>query len=164
MADLTPEAQAQLAELATTLAHNPKTRRQFVSLVREVDPTKRFLDVEAEELKETVTAEFAKRDAAAEKAKIEAAQEAARHALTSRYSEDDIKKIEEGMTKHGIADYEVGAKLYAADAVMANPRPEPRSQTWEMPKMTAADVQNPSKYALNNAYAVIDEFRGRKPH
>lgn len=161
---LTPEAQAQLAELATTLAHNPETRRQFVNLVRKVDPTKRFADVESDELKESMQAEFAKRDQAAEANRILGAQAAARNALTSRYQEEDITKIDELMAKHGISDYEVGAKLYAADMRPADPRSEVRSQTWEMPKMTAENVQNPGKYALNNAYAVIDEIRGRKPH
>ena len=52
MTNLSPEAQAQLAKLATDLANNPKTRKKFVGLVREIDPSKRFPDVENEEMRE----------------------------------------------------------------------------------------------------------------
>lgn len=162
--ELTPEAQAQLAQLSMDMAHNPKTRRKYVELVREIDPSRRFADVEGDELKESMQAEFAKRDADAERNRILAGQAAARNALTSRYEEKDILEIESVMTKYGLSDYEAGAKLYAADHKPADPRAELRSQTWEMPKMSADDVKNPGKYALNNAYAVIDEIRGRKPH
>src|SRR5258708_36113 len=64
MTNLSPEAKAQLVKLATDLAHNPKTRKQFVGLVKEIDPTRRFPDVEADEIREEMTREFEKRDAA----------------------------------------------------------------------------------------------------
>ena len=84
-----------------------------------------------------------------------------------RYSEDDIKKIEDLMQKKGLIDYEDGATLWAATEPQPGPLDEDpvRSSTWEIPQF-ARFKDDPAKASKEIAYEVIREIqqkqRGRR--
>lgn len=167
MSSLSPEAQAQLSKLATDLAHNPKTRKRFVNLVKEIDPSKTFPDVELEDLRESIEAKFADRDhqEAARKATRKLERQRASLIESGRFKEEDVEKIEkEVMEAHGISDYEVAATYYGAITKPVTPTSEIKSQTWKMPPMTKDDISNIGHHTLQNAYAVIDEIKGKRVH
>jgi hypothetical protein len=159
----------ELGNLALKLAGNPKTRRQFLKQVKEVDPNYRApADVQLEEFKEET-----KREREEERIRYNAqVQQArsgqARQKLISdgRYTEDQVKEIEEKvMKRYGLHDYEAASKLYAADLEPTKPSNNQRGrhgQIWEFPDLPGL-LQNPEKAASDAAYAVIDELRsGRR--
>lgn len=155
---LTPEAQAQLAELTQALAHNPKTRKKFVGLVKEIDPSRRFPDVELDDMREEL-----KRDREAEKLEREAEKtrirlETQKDSLKSRYDDKAIEEIEKVMEKYGISDYDAGAKLYAADLKPAAPTYEENDHRWKMPGIEMKDFGNLKQISRGKAYQVIDEI------
>lgn len=166
MADqqLSPEAQAQLAKLATDLAHNPKTRKKFAGLVREIDPSKRFPDVEADDLREEMTREFEKRDQKRESERALAVQEAQRSALSSRYEEKDIVEIEKLMEKKGISSYEDGAILYAATVKPSTPTYAADDHRWTLPKMEIKDFGNLKQDSRSKAMQAVDDISRNRAH
>lgn len=166
--NLDPEAQKQLAELMVGMSKNPKTRKEFTRLVREVNPSMSFPDVEKEEMRETITSEFAKRDQENETKRVKERLEAQRSSLitSGRFKEEDVGKIEkEVMEKHGISDYEVAAKVYAADMRPASPTPEIKSRVWEMPMASLGKeaLGNMDNFARNEAYKAIDDIKKKRP-
>ena len=176
---LTPQEQAELADLAVALAHNPETRGVVAEAVRKIgakdkrvagfvasfddvnpampkvadDPKKKPLP--AGDLDERFAAEEGKRRVASDKAQ----RAATRQMLldSQRFTETSMTKLEEFMEANGYENYEHAAILYAHE----NP-PTVRPQTgashgWQMP---AGDVlKDPRKTALDKAYVVVDEIR-----
>ncbi len=162
MADLSPEAQAQLAKLATDLANNPKTRKGFTKLVREIDPSKRFPDVETDEIREEMRKEFETRDADRKKEAALAKIEAQKNGLKSRYDDKAIGEIEALMEKLGISDYDIAARLYASEIAAATPRSGEYVEDdhkWSLPKFDVKDIPNLTQNARANAYKALDEVR-----
>lgn len=160
-----PETAQQLAELAMAIAHNPKTRKGYTKLVREIYPDRRFADVETDEIREDIKKEFEQRDLQRRAEETKRAQESARASLitSGRFKEEDVQKIEkEVMEKHGISDYEVAAKVYNADLKPARPTPEVQSRTWNMPTVKKGDLDNLGKIALEKAYGVVDEITSKR--
>ncbi len=163
MSTLTPEAQAQLAKLATDLANNPKTRRQFVGLVKEIDPSKRFPDVESDEMREAIEKKFEERDQAEEMKRVQRKLAKQRAALEGRYGEDDIKEIEKFMEQKGYTDYEDAAIIYGAKIKPATPTYDVKDHTWEMPKIDMKDMGNLPQRRRSSLMSAIDEVqRNRK--
>lgn len=167
MADkkLSPEAQSQLADLALQLAHDPKTSKQYKKLVKELHPDRHFPDVEVDDLREEVKTLLAARDQKEESDRVNQGLRAQRNGLitSGKFTEEDVKKMEtDVMEKHGISDYEVAAKVYAADTRPANPTPEIKSRVWEMPKLAKEDIDNINQHTLKNAYAVVDEITAQR--
>lgn len=162
MVDLTPEAQAQLAKLMTDLANNPKTRKKVVGLIKEIDPSRRFPDVEAEELEEKMQREFDKRDQLRETERVNRRLEKQKAALSDRYDDKAIGEIESLMQKKGISDYEDGAMLYAAVTKPATPTYEVNDHKWSLPAIEIKDFGNLKQRSLANAYQAIDDLRRKK--
>lgn len=161
--NLDPAAQAELAKLAIDLANNPDTRKDFARLTKRVQPNRRFPDVEADEAKEMIAAEFEKRDQAEAAKKAERKLERQRDKLKERYEDKDIEEIEKLMEKHGLADYELGSRLYAADTKPAQPTSQPDDHQWKMPNIEVKDFNNLRQISRAKAYSVIDEIaRNRK--
>ncbi len=166
---LTPEAQAELADMALALAHNPKTRKGFAKLAKEAGAPYRFNDVEAEEAVVAAAGKVVD-DKFAETERQRAARETERRLneqrqslITSgRYDEATVKdKIEPFMAEKGIVDYNDGAVLYGH----ANPAPDPRREitgrgAWEMPKGNW--ITDRIATSRKEAYAEIDAIRARR--
>ena len=153
-----------LAELAMKLAANKDTRKPFLNAVKQVDPNRRFPSQEVEDLRAEVAAERERekeeRKLEEERKAIEARLGAQRQSLIGRgFTEDQLKEVEEVMTKYGMTDYEAGADLYQARKPVAPPAgPSP---TWEFPTLEGL-IENPAAAARNEAFKVITELkRGR---
>src|SRR5438876_991541 len=115
--NLDPAAQAELADLALSLAHNPKTRKKFAAAVKEAGLPYRFNDVEAEQsvleaAGSVVKDQLATRDREDQARQTQARLNAQRADLiaSGRYDEATVKdKIEPFMAEKGIVDYNDGA-------------------------------------------------------
>jgi hypothetical protein len=162
----TPEQRThrELAELMIGLSNDEKVGKIVKRRITELNPTRRFADVEADDLRAELNTFKAETKAERDQEKALARQEAARHALTSRYGDEDIAKIEELMTANGLGDYELGARLYAAETTPARPTHETKSQTWKAPSIKLNELDNLNNSTLDKAYAVVDQLRGRNVH
>jgi hypothetical protein len=176
-ANLSPEAQADLANLFYSLSQDPKTRKEIGKLVRKARPdtphAMAFKDVEIEERFESFEETQASREQERRNAEILTRMNAQRVRLLTggedggrQYSEDDVKKIEALMQKKGISDYEDGATLYAATLPPVDPRPgddipSPHGATWEFPAWDQF-AQNPDKAARNEAHSAITELMRKR--
>lgn len=158
MTNLSPEAQAQLAKLSMDLANNPKTRKQFVGLVKEIDPSKRFPDVETDALREEFAAARENDKLEREKEKTMARLEAQKGMLKSRYDDAAIGEIEKLMEKLGISDYDVGARIYAAETKAATPTYQANDHRWNLPAVEQKDYANLKQNTRAKAMQVIDEL------
>lgn len=173
---LDPAVAADLAKLANDLAHNPKTRKQFGKLVKEVAPdsthAKAFYDVEAEDRFEAFRQEQADKEIKnAQAAALERMNQRRAALLTGgndgsgpKYDEETVGKIEKFMQDRGITDYDDGAVLYASkNPPVSKPENEPpkHGATWEFPQW-AEYSKDPVGASRNAAYKVIDEFAARK--
>lgn len=156
--NLDPQAQAVLAQLAVDLANNPETRKDFARIAKKVDPKRRFPDVEADEAKELIASEFEKRDQAEAMQKATRKAERARAKVAEKYDDESMKEIESLMEKHGIADYEVAAKLYSADAKPATPTPQAGDYKFTMPNIEVKDFGNLKQIQRDRAYQAIDDI------
>lgn len=165
MVELNAEAQKQLADMFVTMANNPKTRAQTVKLAREAGLTLNLPDVEAATMREEMDAKLAERDSRDEQRRVIERQQRQRAALISErgFTDDDVTKMEkEVMEKHGIGDYEVAAKIFAADTTPASAVPEMNSGVWEMPAFPKEMMTSPRNFARKEAYKVIDENRRKR--
>lgn len=161
--DLSPQQKEQLAELMYNIGNNPKTRKQTLKAIKEIDPDARFSDLEAEDLRQEIEEKFSEQEQLRLGREAQERQQRQRDSLVSsgRYSEEDLPKIEETMQKYGITDYEAGAKLYGADVEPARPTPEIKGRVWEMPSFEGLK-ENPQTWGRKEAYKVIDELRSTR--
>jgi hypothetical protein len=169
-----PLVAADLARLALDLSHDPATRKEFGKLVKKAKPNSphanAFADVEMDDKFESWKAQQEQERIKAQQDAVLTRMNAQRTALLTggadgsgkKYSEDDVKKIEELMQKRGITDYEDGAILYAA--TLPPPTPKPPSDipahgsTWEFPEW-ATFGKDPVRASRNIANQVIGEFQ-----
>ena len=174
--NLSPEAQADLANLFFQLSQDPKTRKEIGRLVRKARPdtphAMAFKDVEIEERFESFEEQQTAKDLKRQQDEVLARMNAQRARLLTaedggrQYSEDDVKKIEALMQRKGISDYEDGATLYAATLPPVDPRPgeEPIPQhgsTWEFPRWSDFGA-DPIKASRNEAHQAITELMRKR--
>lgn len=155
---------AELGKLALKVANNPKTRRQFLKAVKEVEPDRRFPDQDVEDLREEVRAELDNERQERERERLAERLEAQRQGLLGRFTEEQIQDIEKTvMPKYGISDYEAAAKIYGADLAPALPTHQQSrpGANWELPNFEGLH-KDPAKAARDMAYKVIDEMRSPK--
>lgn len=165
MATLDAKTQADLADMALALAHNPETRRGFAALAKTAKLPVTFHDVEAENASLAAAGKVADdRIAAARQADETAAMQrrlaASRDALVTsgRFTADTVtKELEPFMAARGIGSYEDGAILYAHEHPHSQPHAEIASgRMWEMPK--GDWVKDPQGTARKTAHQVIAEI------
>jgi len=152
----------ELGRLLGKLTAHPTTRREAYQLLKKANPNLPFPDQDLEDYKQQEAVRRQKEEFERAQAAALAALEAGRARLRERFSDEHVKAIEALMTKHGIADYEIGAKLWAAEAGEGDYMPSnPQGQTYTMPsdKDLLAD---PRKWATDQAAKVIDEFKREK--
>ena len=163
---------ARLGRMFVEMSHG-KERKTVAKAVRAHAPdspeARSFADVEQEERFESFKAEQEQREIARQKDEVLARVGAQRARLLSggeggtdrKYSEDDLKKIEDLMQKKGIIDYEDGATLYAATLPPESSKPSniPKTHgaTWEFPEW-AKFSKDPVKASRETANQVITEL------
>jgi hypothetical protein len=164
--NLSPEAQQELAILAKNLFEDPRTRKPFLHLTKQVRPDVPIPEVEIEEQTNKVLSEA---KAEVQSLKDQIRQKEAREELEKRRqslikkglidSEDDIKEVEKVMVEKGIANHETAAEYHAYMKQMAAPTPSQFPQP-VMSKFNTKDfMKNPVGAARDAAHAALAEFR-----
>jgi len=164
---------AKLGRKFAELAHGKDSRKDTGLLLRKHMPdspeARSFSDVEQEERFDAFKAEQEQREIkrqqdevlariGAQKARLLAGDAEGNH----KYSEDDVKKIEELMQKKGIIDYDDGATLYAATLPPSEPKPgkdypEVHGSTWDFPEWQKFG-KDPVRASRETAKQVITEL------
>jgi hypothetical protein len=164
--NLSLEAQAELAALAKSLAEDPKTRKQFLQLTKQVRPDVPIPEIEIEERTNAVLETANKRVESLE-AKLrakDAKEELERRRTNLRTkqlaeSDDDIADIEKLMIEKGIANHETAAEYHSWMKQAAAPTPS----QFPSPVMSRFNTQdymkNPVGAARDAAHAALAEFR-----
>jgi len=169
--EFSPETLQALGKLALKLSRNDKTRLPFLRQIKEVDPNYRMpADAQVQLLRDELTEKSEKDRIDAAAATARAQQEAERAGLLAgtllpgrKFDDAQVKEIEGVMSKYGIASYEAGARLYAADLKPAKPSGRDTltgGTTWTFPDLPGL-LDDPAKAAREAAAGVIDELRGR---
>lgn len=166
-----PEADRdQIAELIAKISADPATRKTVIKAIKHVEPKWEVpADIAVDDLREETRAQLDAMRQENESRRIRDELERKRKSIADRYGEDSVKEIETNiMEKHGIVDYDVAARLYAAEQPPPDRERRAREDsrhgaTWELPQIDlAAYMANPRKAALDEAYKVVDELRGRR--
>lgn len=164
--NLSLEAQAELAALAKSLAEDPKTRKQFLQLTKQVRPDVPIPEIEIEERTNAVLDSANKRVESLE-AKLRAKDakeelERRRNNLRTKQlaeSDADIADIEKLMIEKGIANHETAAEYHSWMKQAAAPTPS----QFPSPVMSRFNTQdymkNPVGAARDAAHAALAEFR-----
>jgi hypothetical protein len=158
-------ATTELAELARSLANDPKTRRQFLQLVKAKNPNQPIpeLDLEAQ------MHQFAKpaldRVAALEQKLLERTAEdnvfSKRQALKAKgYSDEEVSSIEKLMIEKQIGSHDTAAEFFRQQNTMASPTPSTFSQV-QMPVQgkeikAAGGIK---RWAQTEAFKAIDDLK-----
>ena len=186
MTDPTPQSKPQidpttaqdLARLLLDLSHNKDTRKEIGKLVKKAKPDSphaaAFSDVEIEDKFEAFQRKQEEKEIENQQKQVLARMNAQRARLLSggddgegpKYSEDDVKKIEDLMQKKGITDYEDGRILYASTLPPTSTKPTDlppniSGSTWEFPDWAkfGKDEKRASREIANE---VIGEFMRKR--
>ena len=164
--NLSLEAQAELAALAKSLAEDPKTRKQFLQLTKQVRPDVPIPEIEIEERTNAVLETANKRVESLEaklrakdaKEELERRRNNLRTKQLAEY-DDDIADIEKLMIEKGIANHETAAEYHSWMKQAAAPTPS----QFPSPVMSRFNTQdymkNPVGAARDAAHAALAEFR-----
>lgn len=167
-----------LADLFHELSQNKDTRKIVAAAVKKLKPDSphamAFADVEQEDRFESFKREQEEARLEQQKQDILSRMSRARDSLLTggsdgsgrKYSEDDVKKIEELMQKKGISDYDDGATLYAATLPPHEPQPgidipPQHGATWEIPEFAKFGT-DPVRASRDTAHQVISEFMRKR--
>ena len=164
--NLSLEAQAELAALAKSLAEDPKTRKQFLQLTKQVRPDVPIPEIEIEERTNAVLETANKRVESLE-AKLrakDAKEELERRRTNLRTkqlaeSDEDIADIEKLMIEKGIANHETAAEYHSWMKQAAAPTPSQFPQPVMSRFNTQVYMKNPVGAARDAAHAALAEFR-----
>ena len=164
--NLSLEAQAELAALAKSLAEDPKTRKQFLQLTKQVRPDVPIPEIEIEERTNAVLETANKRVESLE-AKLRAKDakeelERRRNNLRTKQlaeSDDDIADIEKLIIEKGIANHETAAEYHSWMKQAAAPTPSQFPQPVMSRFNTQDYMKNPVGAARDAAHAALAEFR-----
>jgi len=164
--NLSVEAQAELAALAKSLAEDPKTRKQFLQLTKQVRPDVPIPEIEIEERTNQVLEQANKR---VESLEAKLRQKEAREELERRRSvlmkknlaesDEDIAAIEKLMVEKGIANHETAAEYHKWMQQMSAPTPSQFPQPVMSRFNTSDFMKNPVGAARDAAHAALNEFR-----
>jgi hypothetical protein len=164
--NLSLEAQAELAALAKSLAEDPKTRRQFLQLTKQVRPDVPIPEIEIEERTSAVLEQANSR---VESLEAKLRQKDAKEELQRRRnnlkekqlasSDEDIVEIEKLMIDKGIANHETAAEYHSWMKQASTPTPSQFPQP-VMSKFNTQDyMKNPVGAARDAAHQALAEFR-----
>jgi hypothetical protein len=174
---LSPAEMAELSSLAFRIAHNPKTRSHFATLVNEVDPNAAlagFGDVAVQRQIAALKADIANERQQEKVNRVAEANEAQKREVLKRYGhgEETAKRLDEIRAQYGLSDWNAAALIYAGSNPPDNPGlkppPEMDGSTWEFPTVPGPDgqmlkfadyVKDPRRYSNKTAYRMISEFK-----
>jgi hypothetical protein len=161
-----------LAELSKKLADNPKTRKAFLRLTKEVNPELTIPEIEIEDStssalmkmqneNDTLRNKFREREALDD-------LEKRRNNLMKKglaKSDDDVAAIEKVMLEEGITNHEAAARHWAWMQQAAAPTPSQfhtnvaKNQGWDLSRFS----KNPIGTARDVAHEALAELRKNRP-
>jgi hypothetical protein len=158
---------ATYAAILRKISTDPRTRRAVTKAIKEVEPDAfpefSFPDQKVADLDEKYEARFAELEANAESKRIHASLREQKTKLLEKYSPEQVAEIEKLMEQHNIGNYDIGAKVYAADVPPLDPqRTPPQSrfgERWTLPEQMEEFKKDPAAAAIKGAYADIDRLR-----
>ena len=163
------EGDKQLIALAKGLAEDPKTRKEFLKLVKAKHPDQVIPEIDTEAQMQAFAKPYIDKLAQMEKSQMERDVQARikerRAELKSQgYSDDDVKAIEEVMVKEQIPNYATAAKYYKQGKELAQPTVAAKDLVTKMPvdKKTikeAGGIKNWARTEASNAIADLKSGR-----
>lgn len=166
--NLSPDARDELAALAQQLAENPKTRRDFLRMTKQVKPDLPIpeLDIEdytnravskSDERVQALEAKLAEKDAQTE-------LDRRRQSLMKKGlidSEDDVGEVEKIMLERGITNHETAAEYHQWMKQAATPTPSSYNPS-TISKFDLSNYwKNPVTAARNEAAKALNDLRKR---
>jgi hypothetical protein len=166
---MSPEAIADLALLAKGLSDNPKTRGQFLGLMKSADPSMSIPEID---IPNNIGAAVKPHLERINKLETEAREREIRDTITARrakiskdkgLSESEVTEVEKMMVEKGISNHETAAEFYLSQKQSAAPTPSSFSQ----PAMPKPDLKgmgvNINQWARGEATNAIAELiKGRR--
>lgn len=166
--NLDPQAAAELAALAKTLADNPETRKEFLRLTKKARPDVVLPELEIED---AVSSQLSTRDEKIANLEKELAErklsedmERARAAIKAQgITDDELPEVEKLMVEKGIADHQTAAEYWSwqQKAQQATERAMQAQQPKQMVSPFKDFFTNPVQRAREEAFKVLQE--GRRP-
>lgn len=170
--DLTPEAQSELAALSRELAENPKTRKTFLRLTKEVRPN---LPVPELEIEDRADAVLAKAQSTVTSLESKLMERDARDELASRRSnlikkglvknDEEVSEVEKIMLDKKIPDHETAAEYWNFMKQAATPTPttfSPNVFDKGTKDRFAPYWKNPAAAARESAAQILTDMRSGK--
>lgn len=161
---MSPEAIADLAVLAKSLSDNPKTRKQFLGLMKSADPTMNIPEIDIPNQVGTALNEGLKRLQAMEN---KLSENELRADITKRrnsivksglVTEEEVSEVEKLMLEKGISSHETAAQFFASQKQSAAPTPGSFGQ----PLMPKPDLKamggNINQWARSEATSAMAEL------
>jgi hypothetical protein len=161
-----------LAELSKKLADNPKTRKAFLRLTKEVNPELTIPEIEIEDSTSSALLKMQnENDSLRNKFREREALddlEKRRNNLMKKglaKSDDDVAAIEKVMLEEGITNHEAAARHWAWMQQAAAPTPSQfhtnvaKNQGWDLSRFS----KNPIGTARDVAHEALAELRKNKP-
>lgn len=166
------EERDSLAELSKKLADNPKTRKAFLRLTKEVNPDLPIPEIEIEENTNSALLKMQKenediRNKLREKEALEDLEKRRNNLMKKGLakSDDDVAEIEKVMLQEGITNHEAAARHWAWMQQAAQPTPSPynpnvaKNQGWDLSRFS----KNPVATARDVAHEALAELRKNRP-
>src|SRR5215471_3605528 len=172
---------AELGDLLHELTHDKRGRAGIAKLIKQIKPdsphAQAFTDVDIEDRFEAFKEEQENDRLRRESEAVNRELARQRSALLTgggdgegrRFTEDQVKEIEELMQQRGIRSYEDGATLYAATSPPVDPEHGDvplHGATYEFPTVGNLSFEefarNPNAASRNMAHQLIGEFQRRK--
>jgi hypothetical protein len=162
---LADPATAELAELARSLANDPKTRRQFLQLVKAKNPNQPIPELDLEAQMHAYAKPAWDKLAELEKKLVEKQAEenvfSKRQALKAKgYSDEDVQSIEKLMIEKQIGSHDTAAEFFRQQNAVAAPTPSTFSQV-QMP-VKGKDIKEAGgikRWAQTEAFKAIDDLK-----
>ena len=163
---MTPEAVNDLAQLATTLANNPKTRNHFLRLTKMANPDVQIPEIEMADQLNGILSKGAERlkameDKLAEREMRERLDTARRELREQGIAKEDIAEVEKMMLERHIPDHKTAAEFFQMSRKSAEPTPSQyNAMGVEMPKMDLSKVHgnNINSWARQEAGNALTEI------
>lgn len=159
------EQRASLARSMATLLKHPDVSKDVKRLIRKVDPTVSFPDIEVEEKFEQFTTKHREdqreRDEADRVRRSNEQYQATCAKIVERgFKVEDVEKV---MKDKGIANYDTAVEFLENQKMLAPATADSLGFSMEMPSEMKDIQKNPNKWAKNMAHAAVDELiRQRK--
>jgi len=161
-----------LAELSKKLADNPKTRKAFLRLTKEVNPELNIPEIEIEDSTSSALLSMKKendslRNKFREREALDDLEKRRNNLMKKGLakSDDDVAAIEKVMLEEGITNHEAAARHWAWMQQAAAPTPSQfhtnvaKNQGWDLSRFS----KNPIGTARDVAHEALAELRKNRP-